>query len=111
MGGFVQVACQGLLVKGACVSVQMIGFLSTTGSLLNLTIYTFFSHKHSVYTPKLSSCFCQVGLFFFLDSCLIATKIWNSSLKGLKQQTNYSSVHLKQINLLLDRHSQDMGAG
>ena len=100
-------ACQGFLVREACVGVQMIGFLSTTGSLLNLTIYTFFS----VYTPKLSSCFCQVGLFFFLDSCLIATKIWNSSLKGLKQQTSYSLVHLKQINLLLDRHSHDMGAG
>ena len=89
----------------------MIGFLSITGSLLNLTIYTFFSDKHSAYKPKLSLWFCQVSLFFFFDSCLIAAKIWNGSLKGLKQQTSYSSVHLKQINLLLDRHSQDMGAG
>ena len=89
----------------------MIGFLSITGSLLNLTIYLFFSHKQSVYKPKLSSCFCQVSLFFFLDSWLIATKIWNNSLNGLKQQTSYSSVHLKQIDLSLDKHSQDMGAG
>ena len=37
--------------------------------------------------------------------------MWNDGLKALKQQTSYSSVHLKQANLLLNRHSQDMGAG
>ena len=89
----------------------MIGFLSITGSLLNLTIYIFFPHKQPVYKPQLSSCFRQVSLFFFLDSWLIATKIWNNSLNGLKQQTSYSSIHLKQIDLSLDKHSQDMGAG
>ena len=30
------------------------------------------------------------------------TKIWNNGLKGLKQQTSYSSVPLKQTDLLLD---------
>ena len=39
------------------------------------------------------------------------TKMWNNGLKGLKQQTSYSSVPLKQTDFLLDRHSQDMGAG
>ena len=39
------------------------------------------------------------------------TKMWNNGLKGLKQQTSYSLVPLKQTDFLLDRHSQDMGAG
>ena len=42
-----------------------------------------------------SPCNFQVGLFLFLISCLVATKIWNDGLKGLKQQTSYSSVQLK----------------
>ena len=33
----------------------------------------------------------------------------DDGLKGLKQQTSYSSVQLKQTDLLLHRHSQDMG--
>ena len=52
----------------------------------------------------------QVSLFLFLSSCLIATKILNDRLKGLKQQTSYSSIQHKQTDLLLHRHSQDTGA-
>ena len=52
----------------------------------------------------------QVSLFLFLSSRLIATKILNYRLKGLKQQTSYSSVQHKQTDLLLHRHSQDMEA-
>ena len=52
----------------------------------------------------------QVSLFLFLSSRLIATKILNYRLKGLKQQTSYSSIQHKQTDLLLHRHSQDMGA-
>ena len=49
---------------------------------------------------------CQVGLFLFLSSCLIATKIWSNGPKVLGQQTSYSSVQLKQTGLLLVWHSQ-----
>jgi len=45
---------------------------------------------------------CQVGLFLFLGFYLIKTKMWNNGLKGLKQQTSYSSVPLKQTDFLLD---------
>ena len=53
---------------------------------------------------------CQVCLFCSFGFCLITAKISNDGLKGLKQQTSYSSVQLNQTNLLLHTHSQDMGA-
>lgn len=43
----------------------------------------------------------------FLSHC---NKIWNNRLQALKQRTSYSSVYLKKTDILLDRHSQDMGA-
>ena len=49
---------------------------------------------------------CHVGLFLFLGSCLITTKIWSDGPKGVEQQTSYSSVQLKQTDLLLVRPSQ-----
>ena len=39
-----------------------------------------------------SPCNFQVGLFLFPISCLVATKIWNDGLKGLKQQTMEKEV-------------------
>ena len=51
------------------------------------------------------------GWFLFPCSYLIAIKLWNNRLQGLKQQTSYSSVQLKKTDLLLDRQSQDIGAG
>ena len=35
--------------------------------------------------------------------------VWRT--KGFRTTDNYSSVHLKQTDLLSDRHSEDMGAG
>ena len=49
---------------------------------------------------------CQVGLFLFLGSCL-PTKIWSNGQKGVEQQTSYSSVQFKQIDLLLVQNSQN----
>ena len=51
-------------------------------------------------------CVCVSGQFISLPWLL-----HNKNLKGLKQQTSYSSVQLKQTDLLLDRHSQHMAAG
>ena len=50
--------------------------------------------------------FCQVGLLPFLSSCLIATKIWKKGLKGLKQQTSFSSARVDRsfIRKTLPRH-------
>ena len=48
---------------------------------------------------------CQVGLFLFLSYCFVATKIWRAGLNVVEQQTSYSSVQLKQTDLLLVRHS------
>ena len=53
----------------------------------------------------LSGQFISLSWFLSRDN-----KIWNRLL-GVKQQTSYSSVQLKQTYLLLDRHSRNMGAG
>lgn len=45
---------------------------------------------------------CQVSLFLFLGSYLVATKIQSDGPKGTEQQTSYNSVRLKQTGLLLD---------
>ena len=55
-----------------------------------------------------------LGWLFLCLGSLIAIKIWNIfwtifRLKGLKQQTSYSSVTVQADLSLLNRHSQDMG--
>ena len=45
---------------------------------------------------------CQVGLFIFLSSYPIATKIWNNGLKGLKQQTITAQFSSSWQMFLLD---------
>ena len=55
-----------------------------------------------------------LGWLFLCLGSLIAIKIWNIfwtifGLKGLKQQTSYSSVTVQADLSLLNRHSQDMG--
>ena len=67
------------------------------------------SGPHAVVYSSVSK--CQVSFSLCLGSCLSATKIWNKGLKGLRPQTNCSSVQLKQTDLLLGRHSQDVEAG
>ena len=47
----------------------------------------------------------QVGLFIFLGSYLVTTKIWCNGPKCIVQQPSESSVHLKHTELLLDWHS------
>ena len=49
---------------------------------------------------------CQVCLFLFFSSCLMATEIWSNGPKGVGQQASYSSVQLKQTDLLLVQHPQ-----
>ena len=50
--------------------------------------------------------------FIFLPQLLShCNKNMKWRIKALKQQASYTSVHLKQTDLLLDRHSQDMVTG
>ena len=54
----------------------------------------------------------NVRLVYSSSSVLYhCNKKWNNWLKGLKQWTSYSSVQLKQTDLLWDRHSQEIGTG
>ena len=49
----------------------------------------------------------NIRLIYFSSSVLVMTEIWNDGLKGLKQQTSYNSVQLRQTDLYyqtLPRH-------
>ena len=72
----------------------------------------FIGSENSEMSPGLFYCIsevawkCQIDLFLFISSYLIAKKIWSNGPKGVGQQTSYSSVQLKQTGLLLVWHSQ-----
>ena len=53
-----------------------------------------------------------VRLVYFSLSVLVSSprKVWNDGLKCLKQQKSYSSV-TAQADRILDRYTQDLGAG
>ena len=77
---------------------------SSTGN--NLTPNNSLLIQNRIYTESsliqsfLTSSQWIVSLFLFLGSYLITTKIWNDGHKRLKQQTSYSSVQVKQTDLL-----------
>ena len=55
--------------------------------------------------------FCQVSLFLFLCSFLVTANIRSGRPKSVRWQTSYSSVRLKQTDILLDiYYSKNTGA-
>ena len=81
--------------------------LGGTTHCILISILTILSQEIHFYICR----YCPFGLFLFLGSYLVVTKICNDRLKDLKEQISYNSVQLKQTHFLLNRCSQDMGTG